>query len=250
MQTENKPVTFPPDVQIDKFCNMQRYKFNFHNCEGWIVEPDHPMPGKYWFAVPEWPTAFTDRNGVQVLLDMGFYMVHVNLLGKFANKPALEIMHKMYEFLQQQGFQKKGAFIGMSLGGLYSFRYAQEHPEGVACIYADNPVCDLNYPRRADRRQEIAAAYDINDPAELAAYSPVNLLNNIARARIPVLMLLGMADNVVDPQTNGILFAERCNQMNGAVTIIKREFYAHHPHGMDNPGQILNFIIYNTLKQP
>ena len=104
-------ILFPADDKVDTFCDKVRHQFKFHGYNAWIVVPHHPLPGKQWFAVPEWPTAFTGRNGVKALLDMGYYMVHVNLFGEFANDKAVDVMHKMYGFLQQNGFQKKGAFI-------------------------------------------------------------------------------------------------------------------------------------------
>lgn len=240
-------IVFPADDKTDVFCDMVRHQFNFHGYNAWIVVPHNPLPGKHWFAVPEWPTAFFNRNGVQHLLDMGFYMVHVNLFGEYANEKALDVMHKMYEFLQKHGFQKKGAFIGMSLGGLYSFRYAEAHPEGVACIYADAPVCDLSY--KSQKREAINAAYKTDSMEELSKISPLNQMEQMAKAKIPILMLLGMADNVIDPLTHGVIFAERYEKLGGPIQVIKRTLYAHHPHGMDNPGQILGFILYHTLKK-
>lgn len=240
-------ITFPADDKTDVFCGAVRHQFSFHGHNAWIVVPQNPLPGKHWFAVPEWPTAFSNRNGVQHLLDMGFYMVHVNLLGEFANEKALGVMFKMYEFLQSSGFQKKGAFIGMSLGGLYSFRYAQAHPETVACIYADAPVCDLNYSQQ--RGTEILKAYNTTSKEVLLQNSPVNQLDKIAKAKIPILLLLGMVDNVVDPATNGVLLAERYQALGGSIQVIKRDAFAHHPHGMDNPAQILGFILYHTINK-
>jgi dienelactone hydrolase len=239
-------IVFPADDKVDTFCDKVRHQFKFHGYNAWIVVPHHPLPGKQWFAVPEWPTAFTGRNGVKALLDMGYYMVHVNLFGEFANDKAVDVMHKMYGFLQQNGFQKKGAFIGMSLGGLYTFRYAQAHPEGVACIYADAPVCDLNY--KSTKRKMINAAYKTSSKEKFAVFSPVNHLDQIAKAKIPVLMLIGTADDVVDPKTNGLLWAERFKKAGGQINVVKR-IYGHHPHGLDNPGRITGFLTYHTLKQ-
>lgn len=239
-------IVFPADDKVDTFCDMVRHQFKFNGYNAWIVVPHNPLPGKQWFAVPEWPTAFTGRNGVQALLNMGFYMVHVNLYGEYANDKAVGIMHKMYEFLQKNGFQKKGALIGMSLGGLYSFRYAQAHPEGVACIYADAPVCDLNY--NSTRKENIYKAYKTSSKTELAKVSPVNQMDNIAKAKIPVLMLLGTADDVVDYRTNGLLWAERYKKLGGSVEVVKR-IYGHHPHGLDNPGKIVGFLTYHVLTQ-
>lgn len=246
---EQHQINLPDDYTEDTYRGKVRYCFNIDGHEAWLVVPYNPIPGKYWFAVPEWPTAFPDRNGVDELLDMGFYMVHVNLLGLFANDEALDVMHKYYNILQENGFRKKGAFIGMSLGGLYSFRYANAHPEGVSCIYADAPVCDLTYQSTPERRAKLLEVYHTDSVDVLAAESPINKIDNIVKADIPLLMLLGMADNLIDPLTHGMVLVERFEQLGGNVELVKRNLYGHHPHGMDNPGRILGFILQHTMNK-
>ena len=246
---EKHQIAIPDDYSEDTFLGKVRYRFKLDGYDAWLVVPHNPIPGKYWFAVPEWPTAFPDRNGVNALLDMGFYMVHVNLLGLYACDEAVAVMHKYYNMLQENGFRKKGAFIGMSLGGLYSFRYANAHPEGVSCIYADAPVCDLTYKTTEELTAKRYAAYHTDSDEVLKKASPINNLENIAKADIPILMLLGFADNVIDPLTHGMILLERFTALGGRSELVKRQLYGHHPHGMDNPGRILGFIMQHTMNK-
>ena len=151
----------------------------------------------------------------------------------------------------ENGFASKGAFIGMSWGGLYTFRFAETHPECVACIYADAPVCDLAFEleRRATSFTDVVRAYGKDTLEEMASHplSPVNNHSRIAESRIPVLMLLGMADDVVRPESNGLLLAERLASKGLHVDLVKRDAWGHHPHGLDNPSRIVNFILRHTL---
>ncbi|MBO4630338.1 MAG: alpha/beta hydrolase, partial [Lentisphaeria bacterium] len=144
----------PEGYSSDSWMGGTRYRFDFQGHEAWIVEPEEAAPGNPWFALPEWPNAFPNRNGVEKLLALGYHMVHVNLFGCFANPEAVAVMYDFYQWLQERHFSAKGALIGMSLGGLYSFRFAAEHPECVACIYADAPVCDLAFGIASNRRVE------------------------------------------------------------------------------------------------
>lgn len=228
------------------------YKFPLAGTTAWIVEPPEPLAEKKWFWVPEWPTAFPNRNGVNELLKMGYYMLHIHVRGLCGNPEAVEIMKKLYDFIRTLGFARKGALIGMSLGGLYSFRYAATYPETVACIYADAPVCDLGYRVRLDRQDaiEISRAYGKGDDAGAMFDHPLSPVNNylpMIKADIPLLLLLGLDDNVLLVSEHGGLLAERWKNAGGRIEVISRPSWGHHPHGLDDPMKILRFILVNTL---
>ena len=239
-----------PEHTTDTWQGASRHRFTLFGCETWVVEPPEPAPGNRWFAVPEWPTAYPGRNGAAELLRLGFYMVHIRLFGEYASPEAVGVMYSFYQWLQERGFASKGALIGMSLGGLYSFRFAETHPECVACIYADAPVCDLGFGlERSYRVDGIMKAYKLTDPQQMAGHplSPVNHYSAMVKAGIPVLMILGLDDNVVDHKTNGSLLAERYQAAGGSVKVIGRESWGHHPHGLDDPAPIVRFVLSNTI---
>ena len=171
-------------------------------------------------------------------------MIHIHVLGMCGNPEAVEIMKKMYDFIRTLGFARKGALIGMSLGGLYSFRYAATYPETVACIYADATVCDLAYrefTKRADA-EAICKAYE-TDPEGLVEHplSPVNNFRAIIDSEIPLLLIMGLADTVLPPEKNGLLLAERWKKSGGDIELITRPSWGHHPHGLDDTEVLLEF---------
>ncbi len=243
-----KKIAFKGET-VEDWLGARLHKFPLEKHTAWVVEPAVPLPGRPWFWVPEWPTAFPERNGAKALLDLGFYMIHVNVLGMFANPAALKIMRKLYDLVRSYGFPEKGALIGMSLGGLYSFRYAETYPETVSCIYADAPVCDLNFSVSGDSvfSKQIRKAWDKSNLAK-HPLSPVNNLSRMAKAHIPILMLLGDYDLSVDPKTNGDLLAARYAEKGGKIEVEHRPYWGHHPHGLDNPLKIVRFILANTLE--
>ena len=251
MATQKSALYLPGEISSEEWLGAIRHKIMINGNIAWVVEPSDPLPGKKWFWLPEWPTAFPERNGVKELLQLGFYMVHINIFGTFANESGVETMHSFYKYLTNLGFAEKGAFIGMSLGGLYSFRFVETHPETANCIYADAPVCDLmwqygNTPYAA----QVSEAYGLGDNVaalENHPLSPVNNYKNMVAKNIPLLLILGLADTVVAPQKNGLLLADRWSEAGGKSEVISRESWGHHPHGLDNPGRIVRFIIENTF---
>ena len=92
-------------------------------------------------------------------------------------------------------------------------------------------------------------AYKLTDPQQMAGHplSPVNNYSAMVKARIPVLMILGLDDNVVNHKTNGSLLAERYQAAGGSVKVIGRESWGHHPHGLDDPAPIVRFVLFNTI---
>lgn len=242
----------PGEVSSEPWMGGIRHKIIFEGYTAWVVEPVFQTAEKKWFWLPEWPTAFPERNGVKELIRLGFYMVHINVFGKFANETAVAAMYSFYKYLTSLGFAEKGAFIGMSMGGLYTFRFVETHPETANCIYADAPVCDLMW--RCDNNRpdavEVSQAYGFGDDTaalENHPLSPVNNYENMVANNIPLLMILGLADTVVAPEKNGLLLADRWRKAGGRAEVITRASWGHHPHGLDDPGRIVRFIIENTF---
>lgn len=240
------------EISQDSWMGGIRHKFLLHGREAWIVEPREPSGEKLYFHVPEWPDAFPERNGVKELLTLGYYMIHIQVRNSFANEESLQAMKDLYDFVQTLGFASKGALIGMSLGGLFSFRYAARYPETVACIYADAPVCDLYYRKLQGRKnpEEISQVYGFGDDVEKlkdSPLSPVNNLKPIIQAKIPLLMILGLNDTIVNAEYNGLKLAERYKESGGDVELITRNSWGHHPHGLDHPlEKIVPFILRHT----
>ena len=244
----------PDEISCDVWQGGLRRKFKLNGCVAQIVEPPEPMEGNPWFWLPEWPTAFPERNGVKDLLKMGYHMVHIDVFGKCGSPEAVEIMRSMYDFVRTLGFAEKAALIGMSLGGLYSFRYAAKYPQTVACIYADAPVATLSYRVESGRADavEFSRAYGLGDDTAKLFDHPLAPVNNylpMVKAGIPLLLIVGLADTSVDVEKNGLLLAERWLAAGGKAEVIKRPYWGHHPHGLDDTTKIVRFILSSTLNR-
>src|SRR5260370_821476 len=122
---------------------------------------------------------------------------------------------RWYEFLtQQHGLSKKAAFIGMSKGGVNEFNWGAVNPEKVACIYADNP-----------------ALYE-DDFAKIP---------ELAKHDVPLLHICGSEDMLLQQHT--LVVENMYHQLGGAITVIIKEGHAHHPHSLQNPKPIADWIV-------
>jgi hypothetical protein len=128
----------------------------------------------------------------------------------------------------------------------------------VAAIYADAPVCSLDFrltsfpsdtdPARIGERRKDAEriAGLCGTTAEKLGEHPLSPLNNvqpIAEAKIPIYAVRSGQDLSVVPQYNIDIFEERLKAAGGDIEVFRRDFYGHHPHGFDDPQVLVDFIL-------
>ena len=188
-------------MQYSNWYGFNRCDFDFMGHEAFIVEPPQPLPEKKWSWCLEWPKAFVERCGALELLKRGFHHVHVNINGTWASPEGMKVLNDFYKFLvEEKGFAAKAALMGLSRGGICAYRFAMEYPERVAVIYGDAPVCDLaKYPKHVIK--EVYAAYGCETSEDIAAsgLNPIDNLDRLVKCHIPIIHVIGCADEVVDP---------------------------------------------------
>ena len=107
---------------------------------------------------------------------------------------AMKHWDEFYETMtQQHGLASKVALEAVSRGGLFVYRWAARHPDRVACIYADVPVCDFkSWPLGqghgiGDQKtwQNLLTQYGFTEEQALAyRKNPIDVLAPIAKAKI------------------------------------------------------------------
>lgn len=110
----------------------------------------------------------------------------------------------------------------MSRGGLIIYNWAAANPEKTACIYADAPVCDIKSwpggkgkgPGDPASWQKCLQAYGLTENEALAYdKNPIDNLEPLARAMVPLLHVCGDADEVVPLEENTAVLAERYRKL-------------------------------------
>ncbi len=226
-----------PNEKVDEWYGFTRHIFPFEGYDAWVVEPVSPAAGRPWSWCMEWPEAFCRRVGIVDLLARGWHHVHIHVPG-YANDATLPVYRRFQDFLNSElGLAAGANLIGMSLGGLYSLRYAMKNPEAVERIYLDAPVCNFHLLAR------LFESYGLKSDADVVADDPrmpVNFADGLTH--IPMLLIYGADDLTVDPRHNCELFAGRFRRHGGEITVIKREYWGHHPHGLDDTAPIREFF--------
>ena len=232
-----------------------RHDFDVGGHLATVIVPPRALPGRRWAWKGEFLDAFP---GAEIaLLREGFYIVHLGFSDQFGSPAAVRAWDALYDLLTgMHGFAPKPALIGLSRGGLYCYQWAAAHPDRVACLYGDAPVCDMRSwpggrgkgPGSANDWELMKYAFGFASDAEALAFgkNPVDNLKPLADARIPVLHVYGDADEAVPWDENTGVVATRYRALGGAIDLIAKPGCRHHPHGLEDPTPIVDFICRHT----
>ena len=229
-----------------------RYTFTHDGRKCDVVAPKQAASGRPWI----WRARFWAHEPQTdlALLAKGFHLVYMDVANLFGSPQAVAHWNAFYKYLtSEHGLAKKAALEGMSRGGLIIFNWAAANPDKVACIYADAPVCDFKSWPGGKGKGKVAPgawrackkAYGFTSDAEALAYgkNPVDNLEPLAGAKIPLLHVCGGADAVVPVAENTAVVEKRYKALGGSIRVIIKKGCGHHPHSLKDPAPIVEFIV-------
>jgi len=238
------------------FHSFTQYDFNLDELKCKVVVPEKVADGKPWV----WRARFWGHEPqVDIaLLNKGFHIAYVNVAGLFGSPEAVARWDAFYKYLvESHGFDRKAVLEGMSRGGLIVYNWAAKNPEKVHCIYADAPVCDIkswpggrgNGPGAKHAWAQCLQAYGMTE-AEALAYrnNPIDTAHVLAKAGVPLLHVVGDADQVVPVSENTAVVEKRYKDLGGQIQVIHKQEVGHHPHCLEDPAPIVDFILKNTTR--
>jgi alpha-beta hydrolase superfamily lysophospholipase len=155
------------------------------------------------------------------------------------------------ELVQKRGFSEKACLLARSRGGLMLYNWADEHASSVACIAGIYPVCNLiSYPGL----KTACGAYGLTEEqlgAELTRYNPIDRLEALAKAQVPIFHIHGDSDTVVPLEKNSGELANRYRQLGGPITLRVIAGQGHNMWpGWFNCQELVEFIIANAANRP
>ena len=246
------------DASAEMFYKKGATMFNFHGYTGYdfvsdgvnckIVEPKVVAKGHPWI----WRARFwghepqTDID----LLERGYHVAYCDVADLYGSERALKRWDAFYKRMVAAGFSRKMALEGMSRGGLIIYNWAARNPKKVACIYADAPVMDIkqwpmSLPQNGEDTRKMLAAYGFANESEALQWhgNPLDHAEKMAKARIPILHVVGDADVGVKYKYNTKVFEDKMRQLGQPIQVIHKPSVGHHPHSLYNPQPIVDFIL-------
>ena len=190
------------------------------------------------------------------MLERGYYLIHIVQRTRWASDEEISIMADFAHFcIEKLGTKNKLIVEGMSCGGLQATKLAELYPELVGVLYLDAPVLNiLSMVGLGECRcdaidsfwREIVATYGVSRSTIINfRKSPIDNMQPLIENNIPIIMLYGNADNVVIYEENGKVLENFYRENGGILHVICKSMCGHHPHGLDDPMIIVDFVEAN-----
>ena len=214
-----------------------------------LVRPHAAAPGAPWL----WRMRFWGHEPEleRQLLERGWHLAYVDIAGLYGAPEAMTRMDELYALLRDEvGLHPRPALLGMSRGGLPAAWWAVRRGSKASSVILDNPVIDLNtWPggdggKRSDADWEAAlAAYGWTEQEmdERGRELPL-LAGSAPEGTPPILMVLGLQDEVVPAAANGLRFLQGVRWAGGAAELWTKPADGHHPHGLHPPDPLVRAV--------
>jgi len=194
--------------------------------QGFILQPAKPAPDGarpwVWYAptIGSYPNK-SNEWVLRQLLDRGFCVCGVNVGESYGSPAGRKVCSEFYQHVvREYKLESKARLLAQSRGGLMLYNWAAENPDKVRCIVGIYPVCDLrSYPGL----KNAAAAYGMT-PGELEKqlmqHNPIDRLEPLAKAGVPILHIHGDADTVVPLDKNSQTLLARYGALGGKMKLL------------------------------
>jgi pimeloyl-ACP methyl ester carboxylesterase len=241
----------PAAVKTSDWNGYEKLDFAVAGCPALLVKPKTTAPGNPWI----WRTEFFghEPQGDIALLGLGWHVAYIKVSDMYGAPPAIDLMSQFHEYLvKTYGLNPRAVLEGFSRGGLYAVNFAATHPDNTAALYLDAPVLDIrSWPGgkgagKGDARcwQQALDLYGLTEETvKDFKGNPLDRLEPIAAAKIPILAICGDADKVVPYNENAGILEERYKKMGGNVSVILKPGGDHHPHSLKDPQPIVDFLV-------
>ncbi len=239
---------------VSKWNGFDKFDFTVADHAGLLVQPANAAPGKPWI----WRTEFFghEPQGDLALLAAGWHVAYFKVSDMYGDPKSVALMEKFHAHVVREfGLSPRAVLEGFSRGGLYAVNFAATHPGKTAALYLDAPVLDLrSWPGGKGKGKGSATcwkqALDLygltEETAKNFAGNPLDHAEALAKARIPIIAVVGDADDVVPLGENTKPFAEKFRAAGGTIEVIVKPGVNHHPHSLKDPKPIVDFLLQHV----
>ena len=237
-------------VKKSTWNGYDRLEFTVEGRACQLVLPAKPAAGRPWI----WRTEFVDTEPQAdlALLARGWHVGYIDVQAMYGAPKAIALMGYFYAHLMAfYELSPRVVLEGFSRGGLLAFNFAVAHPKHVAALYLDAPVLDIrSWPGRNPASPEWAeclAAYHLTAET-VATYKggPLDHVEAVAKAGIPIIVVCGDADAIVPLAENTALLEKRYHELGGEIKVILKPGGDHHPQSLQDPAPIVDFLLQHA----
>ncbi len=249
-------VTFGADDTGTPGQEFQRERFTVDDRPAFLIRPTKTRPGPTPWVMYA-PTFDGSLPGTaeswmfRRFLARGIAIAGVDVGESFGSPRGRETYTALHKRLvDKEGFDPRACLLARSRGGLMLYCWAADNPDKVRCAAGIYPVCNLtSYPglKRA------SGAYEMTE-SELAGalgdHNPVDRLDALAKARVPVFHIHGDVDKVVPLADNSGLFKQRYLAAGGSMQVKIARGQGHNMWpGFFECQELVDFVIEHATGQ-
>ena len=230
-------------------------RFKFEDKDAFILMPKkHSELNLPWvFYAPTLRGLPNERDEgwmINHFLEAGIAVAGIDVGESYGNIEGRNLYSKFHNFLtQRKKFNPKACLLARSRGGLMLYNWAANNPKKVKCIAGIYPVCNLrSYPglERAAPAYKMSASELANS---LSENNPINRLQNLAKADVPIFHIHGNVDTVVPLKSNSGIIAKRYQRFGGNMQLVVPKGQGHNMwEGFFKCDELVKFII-NCAKE-
>lgn len=184
-------------------------------------------------------------------LAQGIAIAGIDVGESYGSPNGTAIYSKFYEHLtKDRHLGDKPCLLARSRGGLMLYNWAVENPRSVSGVAGIYPVCNIaSYPGIA----KAAGAYERTAEQleeELAKFNPIDRLEPLAKAGVPIFHIHGDSDQVVPLELNSAELAKRYRQWSGPIEIEVIEGQGHNMwDGWFQSEKLTEFVIARAIQK-
>ena len=235
---------------------FRRIDFRFEDRDTLVVLPDENADGR-WMMKTEYFGAFPDTE--LALLREGYTLAFLRNINRWGTDPDHDARARFADFLSANaGLRKRAVLVGMSCGGLIAVNFASRYPEYVSFLYLDAPVmnllsCPMGFGCGTSlgngggwKEVEEAYGFTLTDLINYREH-PMDRLDVLTDNNLPCALVYGDSDDVVPYTENGIHAVNHYRNKGKPIFVYGKLGCGHHPHGMEDPAELVRYIMENEL---
>ena len=186
------------------------------------------------------------------ILARGIAIAGIDVGESYGSPDGCDLYSAFYDFVvEKRSFGKKPVLLARSRGGLMLYSWATKNPQSVGGVAGIYPVCSIaSYPGV----ERAAGAYGMTAEdlqAKLSEHNPIDRLESLAKAKVPVLHIHGDQDRVVPLEANSAELGRRYKSFGGPVEIEVIPGQGHNMWtGWFQSQKLTDFIIARALGEP
>ena len=235
---------------------FQRERFTVDDRPAFVIRPTKTVPGPTPWVIyaPTLGNAYPGQAETWMFrrfLSRGIAIAGVDVGESFGSPRGRKTYNALHQRLVlKEGFDKQACLFARSRGGLMLYCWAADNPHKVKCIAGIYPVCSLtSYPGL----KLACGAYAMTE-SELAAvlgdHNPVDRLQPLAMAQVPIFHIHGDVDKVVPLADNSALVKKRYLAAGGSMQLVIAKGQGHNMWpGFFQSQELVDFLIKHATSK-